>query len=184
MFLTHFKFTSQPFAERVSADGLWLDDRTRQALARLNYTAENATAALITGPSGVGKSAVLKRFLHELSGPQWEPVYLHLTHLPAAGLLKMLVAKLGEVPRRGKERLSATTDLEAAAAEAEVVFIVVPTPSEPHGGFSIRHVLSACEAIGRNPGAVGPIRITMIIGLALIESLVIYALIIAFLILA
>ena len=43
---------------------------------------------------------------------------------------------------------------------------------------------SACEAIGRNPGAVGPIRITMIIGLALIESLVIYALIIAFLILA
>jgi len=42
---------------------------------------------------------------------------------------------------------------------------------------------AACEAIGRNPGAVGPIRITMIIGLALIESLVIYALIIAFLLL-
>jgi F-type H+-transporting ATPase subunit c len=42
---------------------------------------------------------------------------------------------------------------------------------------------AAVEAIGRNPGAVGPIRITMIIGLALIESLVIYALIIAFLLL-
>jgi F-type H+-transporting ATPase subunit c len=40
---------------------------------------------------------------------------------------------------------------------------------------------AACDAIGRNPGAGGPIRITMIIGLALIESLVIYALIIAFL---
>ena len=46
-----------------------------------------------------------------------------------------------------------------------------------------RGLSAACEAIGRNPGAVGPIRITMIIGLALIESLVIYALIIAFLIL-
>jgi len=46
-----------------------------------------------------------------------------------------------------------------------------------------RGISAACEAIGRNPGAVGPIRITMIIGLALIESLVIYALIIAFLIL-
>ena len=44
-----------------------------------------------------------------------------------------------------------------------------------------RGISAACEAIGRNPGAVGPIRITMIIGLALIESLVIYALIIAFL---
>ena len=47
-----------------------------------------------------------------------------------------------------------------------------------------RGLAAAVEAIGRNPGAVGPIRITMIIGLALIESLVIYALIIAFLILA
>ena len=47
-----------------------------------------------------------------------------------------------------------------------------------------RGLSAACEAIGRNPGAVGPIRITMIIGLALIESLVIYALIISFLILA
>jgi UDPglucose 6-dehydrogenase len=56
---------------------------------------------------------------------------------------------LAEYIRRGRDRLSATTDLEAAAFEAEVVFIIVPTPSEPHGGFSIRHVLSACEAIGR-----------------------------------
>ena len=47
-----------------------------------------------------------------------------------------------------------------------------------------RGIAAACEAIGRNPGAVGPIRITMIIGLALIESLVIYALIISFMILA
>ena len=45
-------------------------------------------------------------------------------------------------------------------------------------------ISSACEAMGRNPGGGGAIRITMIIGLALIESLVIYALIIAFLILA
>jgi F-type H+-transporting ATPase subunit c len=46
-----------------------------------------------------------------------------------------------------------------------------------------RGLAAACEAIGRNPGAVGPIRITMIIGLALIESLVIYALVIAVMIL-
>jgi general secretion pathway protein A len=124
MFLTHFKFTSQPFAERVTADGLWLDDRTRQALARLHYVAESATLALITGPSGVGKSALLKRFLHELSGPQWEPVYLHLTHLPAAGLLKMLVAKLGEVPRRGKERLFEQILEKARQAEGALLLVI------------------------------------------------------------
>lgn len=47
-----------------------------------------------------------------------------------------------------------------------------------------RGITAACEAMGRNPGAAGPVRITMIIGLALIESLVIYSLIIAFMILA
>jgi len=46
-----------------------------------------------------------------------------------------------------------------------------------------RGITAACESMGRNPGAAGPIRITMIIGLALIESLVIYSLIIAFTIL-
>ena len=43
MFLTHFKFTSQPFAERVAADALWQDDRMQQGLARLRYLAEHAT---------------------------------------------------------------------------------------------------------------------------------------------
>jgi general secretion pathway protein A len=89
----------------MAAEALWQDDRLRQGLARLRYVADQATVGLVTGPSGVGKSALLKRFLHELPRPQYEAVYLHLTHLPSSGLLKLLVAKLGEVPRRGKERL-------------------------------------------------------------------------------
>ncbi|MEO7368112.1 MAG: hypothetical protein ABIZ36_09150 [Gemmatimonadaceae bacterium] len=43
-----------------------------------------------------------------------------------------------------------------------------------------RAIAAACEGIARNPSAAAPIRLTLIIGLALIESLVIYALIIAF----
>ena len=45
-----------------------------------------------------------------------------------------------------------------------------------------RAIVAACDGIARNPGAAGPIRLAMIIGLALIESLVIYALIIAFIV--
>ena len=41
---------------------------------------------------------------------------------------------------------------------------------------------AACEGMSRNPGAAGPIRLMTIIGLALIESLVLYALLIAFLV--
>ena len=43
-----------------------------------------------------------------------------------------------------------------------------------------RAAAGALEGIARNPGAAGQIRGPMILGLALIESLVIYALIIAF----
>ncbi|HXG58622.1 MAG TPA: ATP synthase F0 subunit C [Thermoanaerobaculia bacterium] len=45
-----------------------------------------------------------------------------------------------------------------------------------------RAIAAAVEGIARNPMAAGAIRLAMIIGLALIESLVIYALVIAFMI--
>jgi len=45
-----------------------------------------------------------------------------------------------------------------------------------------RAIAASVEGIARNPGAGGAIRTAMIIGLALIESLVIYALLIAFLV--
>jgi len=44
-----------------------------------------------------------------------------------------------------------------------------------------RAIAAALEGIARNPGAAGEIRGSMIIGLALIESLVIYALVLALL---
>ena len=41
-------------------------------------------------------------------------------------------------------------------------------------------IAAACEGIARNPGAAGDIRTTMIIGLALIESLALYTLVVVF----
>lgn len=105
MFTTHFKLTRQPFLEHAPVTALWRDDRMAQGLARLEFLIQSATAALVTGQSGVGKSALIKRFLDRLPRPHCEAVYVHLTHLPSAGLLKLLVSKLGEVPRRGKDRL-------------------------------------------------------------------------------
>ena len=40
---------------------------------------------------------------------------------------------------------------------------------------------AACEGTARNPGASGPIRTAFIIGVALIESLTLYALVVVFL---
>ncbi|MGB5687003.1 MAG: ATP synthase F0 subunit C [Candidatus Electrothrix sp.] len=46
-----------------------------------------------------------------------------------------------------------------------------------------RGVESACMGIARNPEAKGPITTTMILGMALIESIAIYGLVIAFILL-
>src|ERR1700729_2956504 len=56
---------------------------------------------------------------------------------------------LEELIRASGERLSATTDLEAAVAASDITFIVVATPSEPSGGFSLRYALPVCHSIGR-----------------------------------
>ncbi|BCW92759.1 MAG: ATP synthase F0 subunit C [Acidobacteriota bacterium] len=45
-------------------------------------------------------------------------------------------------------------------------------------------IAAACTSLGRNPGAAGAIRLALILGLAFIESLVLYALLIAFRVLA
>ena len=55
---------------------------------------------------------------------------------------------LDELVSANRQRLTATTDLSAAVAVADTTFLVVATPSDGDGGFSLRYVLPACEQIG------------------------------------
>jgi len=50
--------------------------------------------------------------------------------------------------RENGDLLRATSDASLAVAESQITFIVVGTPSEGDGGFSLRHVFPVCEAIG------------------------------------
>jgi len=56
---------------------------------------------------------------------------------------------LGELLQESKGLLSASQDTEAAVLASGATFIVVATPSEPDGGFSLRYAIPTCEAIGR-----------------------------------
>ncbi len=46
-------------------------------------------------------------------------------------------------------RLTATQNVEDAVRDSDITFIVVATPAETDGSFSLRYVLPVCEAIGR-----------------------------------
>ena len=74
---------------------------------------------------------------------------------------KVARLKRGEVPiyepgleelvlrNSAEERLSFTTDLDAAVAASEVVFIAVGTPQDEDGSADLKHVLEVARGIGR-----------------------------------
>jgi UDPglucose 6-dehydrogenase len=55
---------------------------------------------------------------------------------------------LGELIGQTRGRLTAISDIEQAVSQTEITFIVVSTPSDPAGGFSLRYVDPVCQAIG------------------------------------
>jgi UDPglucose 6-dehydrogenase len=65
------------------------------------------------------------------------------------GLSPVREPGLTELLQESKGCLVATQDTEAAIGDSEATFIVVGTPSEPDGGFSLRYVMPICEAVGR-----------------------------------
>ena len=56
---------------------------------------------------------------------------------------------LEELLRESGGRISSSRDIETAVRGSDATFVVVATPSEPDGGFSLRYALPSCEAIGR-----------------------------------
>ena len=123
MFLSHFKMNAHPFCEQPPLDWYLKDDRFAQNLARLDYFALQGSIALLVGQTGVGKSSLLRFFIHSLSKNKYNPVYIHLTHINAKALLRMIVSKLGEAPKTGKDRLF--LQIIESASKAEVVTVLI-----------------------------------------------------------
>lgn len=56
---------------------------------------------------------------------------------------------LGQMIAQSQARLTATSDIERGVAQTDITFIVVSTPSDPAGGFSLRYVEPVCQSIAR-----------------------------------
>ena len=105
MFLTHFALNAHPFAEKPPVQWLQRDPRVDEALARLKFFEQQGAIALIIGQTGLGKSSLLRLFIRDLPQNRYSPLYLHLTPLCANAFLRLMVARLGEKPKMGKDRM-------------------------------------------------------------------------------
>jgi len=105
MFLNHFDLNSHPFTEKPPIQWLLRDEHTDQALARLKFFEQQGSIALVIGQTGLGKSSLLRLFIHDLPHNRYNPLYLHLTPLNANAFLRLIVTNLGEKPQMGKDRM-------------------------------------------------------------------------------
>lgn len=124
MFLNHFKMNAHPFTENPPKDWLLTDSRFEQALARLRFFQEQGNLALIIGQTGIGKSTLIELFQHSLPKNRYYPIYLHLTNLSPGSLLRLIVNKLGEAPRFGKDRLFLQIIERVRKNELETIMII------------------------------------------------------------
>ena len=97
------------------------------------------------GKLGTPLAAVLASKGHDVVGVDVNPDFVRLLDSGRAPVEEPDIQRLVEDNR---DRLSATTDLEAAILKTDVSFVIVPTPSDNQGGFSNKYVLSAVSAIG------------------------------------
>jgi UDPglucose 6-dehydrogenase len=97
------------------------------------------------GKLGAPMAAVMVHKGHTVTGVDVNPAYVAAIQ---EGRAPVNEPNLAAMIQANRERLSATEDCQAAVLATEVTFIMVPTPSEPGGGFSMKYVLSAAEQIG------------------------------------
>jgi general secretion pathway protein A len=105
MFLNHFSLNNHPFIEHPPIAWLMRDPRFDEALAGLQFFEQQGSIGLILGQTGIGKSSLLRLFIHELPQNRHQPLYLHLTPINANAFLRLIVSSLGEKPRIGKDRM-------------------------------------------------------------------------------
>jgi len=96
----------------------------QQGLARLRYLAEQATIALVTGGSGVGKSAPAETVPVRVA---WAAMATGLSapDTPASrGTVEVVSGQAGRVSRRGKERLFEQILQKARQADGGLLVIL------------------------------------------------------------
>jgi UDPglucose 6-dehydrogenase len=97
------------------------------------------------GKLGAPMAAVMAHKGHAVIGVDLNPVYVTAIQ---QGRAPVNETGLEEMIAANGERLTATGDYEEAVLASDLTFIIVPTPSNPDGRFSMRFVLSAAEKIG------------------------------------
>jgi type II secretory pathway predicted ATPase ExeA len=91
----HFAFTKIPFRKNMWATEMFDSRAQRELYQGLGLWTEIAGLALVTGPSGVGKSITLRRFLNDLDEARFNVIRFSYLPTTVTGFLHSLARALG-----------------------------------------------------------------------------------------
>ena len=112
---------SVPFQDQEQE--LFETEQTRQATDRLQQSAALRSVMLLSGDNGVGKSALVARWVQTLEPKAYRPLTITQASLSASGVLCTLLAKLGQVP--GYQRAINVSRMEDAITHLGGVIPVI-----------------------------------------------------------
>jgi len=105
-----------------------------------------AVSVLGLGKLGAPMAACFAHKGHRVIGVDTNPETVRLINEGRAPLYE---PRLQELIQANRNKIIATENYEEAILSSDITFILLPTPSDKHGGFSLCHVLSACERLGK-----------------------------------
>ncbi|MBM4369308.1 MAG: AAA family ATPase [Deltaproteobacteria bacterium] len=91
----HFALTRIPFRKSVLAQDMFDSRSQRDLLHGLEFWAEVRGLAVVTGPSGVGKSITLRRFVQGLDQARYRVVHVNQVPTTLVGFLRTINRALG-----------------------------------------------------------------------------------------
>jgi len=99
--MKHFGMTTSPFEREIASQFLYESRQFSEALARLLFTCQRRTMAVITGEVGAGKSTLLRMLKSKLDPNHYFFVYIADSNLTPRNFYTLaLLALAVEPPRR------------------------------------------------------------------------------------
>lgn len=115
----YYGFTRMPFGRDLAPASLFRSDAHAEAVARLSWCVAERGLATLTGEVGCGKTVAVRATVADLEPSRHQVIYCANPIVGGRGILSLVVAALGGVPRFHRAALVPQAADALATAEAE-----------------------------------------------------------------
>lgn len=154
----YFGFTRMPFGRDLAPGALFRSAAHAEAVARLGWLIDERGLGLLTGEVGAGKTVAARATVAGLEPSRFQVVYVANPTVGGRGILFLVVAALGGVPRYHRSALVPQAADALAMAEAERGRRVLLLCDEAHllvpEQLEDIRMLSNAEMDSRSPAAI------------------------------